>query len=90
MQDENIYKISEMADTDIKDVYTLNILICYLLYKINKPVEVEQLYEIAVSSSIVNYFFYQDSIDYLLKNSLLCLDKNENDTDCYNLTQKGR
>ena len=38
MQDENIYKISEMADTDIKDVYTLNILICYLLYKINKPV----------------------------------------------------
>ena len=90
MQDENIYKISEMADTDIKDVYTLNILIFYLLYKINKPVEVEQLYEIAVSSSIVNYFFYQDSIDYLLKNSLLCLDKNENDTDCYNLTQKGR
>ena len=43
-------KMAEAADTAINDVPTLNILICYLLYKINKPVETEQLYEIAVST----------------------------------------
>ena len=32
-------KMAEAADTAIKDVPTLNILICYLLYKINKPVD---------------------------------------------------
>ena len=47
MQDENIKKMAEMADTEIRDVPTLNILLCYLLYKINHEVEIEQLYEIA-------------------------------------------
>ena len=39
MQDENIMKMAERADIEIKDVPTLNILICYLLYKIDRPVE---------------------------------------------------
>ncbi|MBE6840989.1 MAG: DUF4364 family protein [Ruminococcus sp.] len=89
MQEENIYKMAENADTDIKDVYTLNILICYLLYKLDRPVEVEQLYEIAVGSEIISYFFYQDSIDYLLKNDSIRIEKNESGTDCYVLASKG-
>ena len=48
MHDENIFKMSEMADTEIKDVPTLNILICYLIYKIGKPVSVEHLYDIVM------------------------------------------
>lgn len=71
MQEENILKMAELADTEIKDVPTLNILICYLLYKIKRPVETEQLYEIAIGTGIVNYFYYQDSIDYLIKNTLI-------------------
>lgn len=57
MQDENFHKMSEMADSDIKDVHTLNILLCYLLYKINRPVAIEQLYDIAVGTGVINYFF---------------------------------
>ena len=77
MQDDRISKITEMADTDIKDVYTLNILLCYVLYKVDMPVETEQLYEIAVGSEIISYFFYQDSIDYLLKNESIRIEKND-------------
>lgn len=78
-----------MADTDIKDIPTLNILLCYLLYKINKPVEIESMYEIAVSTELVNYFCYQDSIDYLLTSSSIAIEKNQNNVDCYVLLPKG-
>ena len=90
MQDENIFKMSEAADTEIKDVPTLNILLCYLIYKIDKPVETEHLYEIAVSTGLVNFFYYQDSTDYLLKNGLVVIEKNNKGNDCYVLTDKGR
>ncbi|MDD6279657.1 MAG: DUF4364 family protein [Ruminococcus sp.] len=83
-------KMSEMADTAIKDVPTLNILLCYLLYKIDRPVEPEQLYEIAVSTELINYFYYQDSIDYLLKSECIALEKNKNGVESYVLLVKGR
>lgn len=82
-------KMAEAADTAINDVPTLNILICYLLYKINKPVETEQLYEIAVSTGLINYFYYQDSIDYLLKNNCIAIEKDTNNKDSYILQPKG-
>ena len=77
MQDDNILKMAEMADTEIKDVPTLNILVCYLLYKINRPVGKEHLYDIMINTGVVNYFYFQDSIDYLLKNQLICEIKDE-------------
>lgn len=89
MQDENIMKMAEFADTEIKDIPTLNILLCYLMYKIGKPVETEQLYDISIGTGIINYFFYQDSIDYLLKNGLFSIEKNDTGTDCYVITPKG-
>ncbi len=89
MQDKNIFKMSKAADTEIRDVPTLNILICYLLYKIEKPVETEQLYEIAVNTGLINYFYYQESIDYLIKNKCIEIVQNKYDNDCYLLTQKG-
>jgi hypothetical protein len=89
MQDENIMKMAEAADLEIKDLPTLNILLCYLLYKIDRPVEVEQLYEIAVSTGLVNYFYYQDSIDYLLKNECILIEKDSNGTSSYILQNKG-
>ncbi|MCQ2469071.1 MAG: DUF4364 family protein [Ruminococcus sp.] len=89
MQEENIKKMAERADTEIRDVPTLNILICYLLYKIDKPIETEQLYEIAIGTGIVNYFYYQDSIDYLLTNGLISIQKDSALNDCYVLEQKG-
>ncbi len=88
MQEENILKMSELADTEIKDVPTINILLCYLLYKINRPIETEQLYEIAIGTEIVNYFYYQDSIDYLVRNSLVSVSA-EDGKQFYRLEEKG-
>lgn len=89
MQNENIFKMAEMADTEIKDVPTLNILICYLLYKIDRPVGVEHLYDIVINTGVINYFYYQDSIDYLLKNGLIAEETDENGMSCYVLQPKG-
>ena len=89
MQDENIKKMAEMADTEIRDVPTLNILLCYLLYKLDKPVETEQLYDIAIGTGVVNYFYYQDSVDYLLKNQLISQKKDSEGLDCYVIEPKG-
>lgn len=68
MQEENLLKMSEMATPPVMETHTASILICYLLYRIDKPIEKAHLYDIAVSSNIINYFFYQESVDYLVKN----------------------
>lgn len=83
-------KMAEMADVEIKDVPTLNILLCYLLNKIDKPVEPEQLYDITIGTGVVNFFDYQDSIDYLIKNSLISVSKDNFGTEFYSLEEKGR
>lgn len=83
-------KMAEMADVEIKDVPTLNILLCYLLNKIDKPVETEQLYDITIGTGVVNFFDYQDSIDYLIKNSLISVSKDNSGTEFYSLEEKGR
>ena len=90
MQEENIMKMAAFADTEIKDVPTLNILLCYLLYKIAKPVESEQLYDIAIGTGVINYFYYQDSLAYLLENGLVKKESGENGSEVYVLQPKGR
>ena len=90
MQDENIMKMAARADIEIKDVPTLNILLCYLLYKIDRPVSPDQLYDIAIGTGVVNYFYYQDSIGYLLKNGHIISEKDENGEECYILQPKGK
>ncbi|MCM1226490.1 MAG: DUF4364 family protein [Clostridium sp.] len=87
--DENTTKMSELASMEIKDIQTVKILICYLLYRINKPVESEQLYDIAVTTGIINYFMYQEAIDYLIKNDSVSAEIQENSSKIYTLTEKG-
>ncbi len=89
MQNENIFKMAEMADTEIQDVPTLNILICYLLKKIEKPVNTEHLYDILITTGLVNYFSYQESIGFLLENALINIKTDNTGADCYTLTPKG-
>lgn len=89
MQDENIFKMAAKADTEIKDVPTLNILICYLLKKIDKPVNTEHLYDILITTGLVNYFSYQDSIGFLLENGHIRIETDEKCEDCYTLMPKG-
>lgn len=87
--EESLTKMSEYASPELKDVQTVKILICYLLYRIGKPVDTEHLYDISVSTEIINYFFYQDALDYLIKNNSIIIDNSEGKKK-YILTEKGK
>ncbi len=82
-------KMSELASTELQDLQTVKILICYLLYRIHKPVNAESLYDIAVTTEIINYFYYQDAIDYLIKNNSIKITADESGNKLYELTPKG-
>ena len=89
MQEENLMKMSKMATPSIMDPHTANILICYLLYRIGKPVRESHLYDIAVGNDIINYFAYQESLDYLTKQDSIRMQKQENGSSYYALTETG-
>ncbi len=63
MQEENLLKMSEKADRSIADPAVANILLCYLLYRVDGPVEQELLYDVAVTGGIINYFTYQEALE---------------------------
>lgn len=89
MENENTSKLSEMASFEVKDTDSAKLLICYLLYKIEKLIESEQLYDIAVGSGIINYFCYNDAIEALLKNETIAEEFNDSGKLCYVDTEKG-
>lgn len=89
MQEENLLKMSEMATPPVMETYTASILICYLLYKIDRPIERSHLYDIAVSSNIINYFFYQESISYLEKNGSIIQTETDDGKTAYVLAENG-
>ncbi len=89
MQEENLMKMSEMATPPVMETYTASILICYLLYRIDRPIEKSHLYDIAVSSDIINYFFYQESISYLEKNGSIISTVTSEGKPAYELASKG-
>ncbi len=83
-------KMARMATPPITNPHTANILLCYLLYRIDEPVQVSHLYDIAVGNEIINYFAYQDSLDYLTKHgSIQVMRRAKDDADVYILTPQG-
>ena len=89
MQDENLLKMSQIATPPLMDTHMANILICCLLEQLNKPYSPTQLYDIAVGTDIINYFFYQEAITYLQKNGSLLLKQDADGHDWFSLTEKG-
>ncbi len=90
MREENLMKMAKLATPPITNPHTANILICYLLYRIDEPVRVSHLYDIAVGNDIINYFAYQDSIDYLTRHESVRVEKPfGTDEEAYVLTQQG-
>lgn len=86
---DNISKISAEYSLELKDSHTVRLLICYLLKKLDRPVTPDQLYEIAVGNDIINYFFYTEAIQELIKNKTVLLE-NQDGNEYYFLTDKGR
>lgn len=89
MRDENLMKISELADRSVTDSSIANVLLCYMLYRVNAPLESELLYEIAVTEGIINYFTYQDSLETLLQNGSVTTNINDKGEKLYSLTPNG-
>ena len=77
MRDENLMKISELADRSVTDSSVANVLLCYMLYRVNQPLESELLYDIAVTGGIINYFTFQDALQSLQTNGSVTVNTNE-------------
>ena len=89
MQEENLLKMAKMATPPIMDSHMANILLCYLLYRIDRPVQVSQLYDIAVGSNSINYFAYQESISYLTEHGSVQLRRMPEGVEEYVLMEPG-
>ncbi|MGN0674472.1 MAG: DUF4364 family protein [Oscillospiraceae bacterium] len=60
--------MNDFNNVELNSVHDVKVLICYLLDKLNRPVTEEQLYEIALNSEVINYFYYTEAMGDLLKN----------------------
>ena len=89
MLDENLMKFSEMADRSITDTAIASILLCYVLYRVEEPVDAELLYDIAVTGGIINFFTYQETIQTLVDNDSIRCTLNEQHEKVYTVTGIG-
>ncbi len=89
MRDENLLKISELADRCVTDSSVASILLCYMLYRVEAPLESELLYDIAVTGGIINYFTYQEVVQTLQDNGSVTVTVNEKGEKFYAPTEKG-
>ncbi len=89
MRDENLMKISEMADRSITDTAIACILLCYVLYRCEEPLDSELLYDIAVTGEIINFFSYQEAISTMLEKGYIQTSVNEDHETIYTLTESG-
>lgn len=86
---ESISKVSADFSLELTEPHSVKILICYLLYKLEKPITPEQLYDIAVGNDIINYFYYIEAINDLINNNTIVI-KNIDNQEVYVLTEKGK
>lgn len=77
-------------DYQPNDLNSVKILICYLLNNLDSEMDSEELYDIAVDSGIINYFYYNEAIDELLVNDTIYSDVDENGHMCFSLSEKGK
>ena len=89
MLDENLLKISEDADRVITDPTLAGILLCYMLYRVEVPVDGDLLYDIAVTGGIINYFTYNDVLASLLASGSVTCRTNDKGEKLYTVSEIG-
>ena len=81
--------MNDYNSAELTSAHRVRVLICYLLDRLKQPVTEEQLYEIAEESGVINYFYYSEALEGLLKNNSLT--RTERDGKVYiEPTEKGR
>lgn len=74
---------------ELNSVHGVKVLLCFLLNRLNRDITEEQLYEIVLDSEVINYFYYAEALDVLLKNE--SVKRTERDGKTYiELEEKGR
>lgn len=77
-------------DYQPNDLNSVKILICYLLNNLESEIKSDELYDIAVDSGIINYFYYNEAIDELLFNDTIYSDVDGDGCTCFSLSEKGQ
>ncbi|MDE7295053.1 MAG: DUF4364 family protein [Oscillospiraceae bacterium] len=75
---------------EINSVYSVKILLCYLLEKLDRPVTEEELRIIAEDSGVINYFFLSDALDELVKNGSVAAEVPAPGQRILTVTEKGK
>lgn len=88
MLDENLLKMSEMADRVVTDPALACVLICYMLYRVEEEVDSELLMDIAVTGGIINYFTFQEAMQSLRDSGALRTTRTDAGVN-YTLTPSG-
>lgn len=75
--------------TETDSAHAAKVLLCFLLERLNRPIEEKQLFEIAMESGVINYFYYSEGLDDLIKNGSVT--RQDRDGTAYIiLEEKGR
>ncbi|MDE6764132.1 MAG: DUF4364 family protein [Oscillospiraceae bacterium] len=81
--------MNDYNTAELNSAHLVKVLICYLLERLKQPVTEGQLYEIAVESGVVNYFYYTEALEGLLENRSLT--RTERNGEIFIVpTEKGR
>lgn len=79
----------EIFAPEFNSAHGVKVLLCFLLNRLNHDITEEQLYEIVLDSGVINYFYYAEALDALLKNE--SVKRTERDGKKYiALEEKGR
>lgn len=81
--------MSEFIPAELNSAHYVKVLLCYLLKRLDRPVTEEQLYEIALDSGVINYFFYTEALNGLIENKSAEKVK-RGDKTYVEITEKGR
>jgi hypothetical protein len=79
----------DTAEYKPDDVNSVKILLCCLLHNLDTVIGSEELYDIAVDSGIINYFYYNEAIEDLLKNDTIISVVDDNGNTGFSLGEKG-
>ena len=76
-------------NSDDQTLAESKILILYILNKVGKPISHNELLELVISISDMNYFYFQQFLLDLIEDNYVISLKKEND-DIYELTEDGK
>ena len=78
-----------MLSTDNKTLAESKLIILYILDKINKPIENEALLKLVLSTTEMNYFYFQQFLLDLLNTNYISCETTEHES-IYSITQAGK